>query len=94
MSIRKKLMRAGFAFLILAMIIEVVNIANNQIQNRQASIMQEKASTINSTIDLNSDERNRLQEELDAETRRIQAEQQELHNTNQQLRQELRDLQK
>lgn len=76
------------------MLIEVVNIANHKMQKRQASIMQEKAGTINSTIELNSDEWNRLQEELDAETRRIQAEQKQLHNANQQLRQELNDLQK
>lgn len=55
--------------------------------------MHNEIGTINSTIDLNSDEWNKLQEELDAETRRIQSEQALLEKENDVLRERKKELQ-
>jgi hypothetical protein len=56
--------------------------------------MYERVGTLNSTIELNSEEWNKLQDELDEETRRIQAEQEMLKEKNEILRKEKKEIQK
>lgn len=93
--------RTLFVMWLILGLIWLILYALNKIQNptideeEQAILeMYERVGTINSTIELNSEEWNKLQDELDEETRRIQAEQALLEEQNKILRKEKKEIQK